>query len=156
MISVIVETTKNQNFRYNCLYSILLWTGDYLTYETKFTQSGKGNPLCKICKTENESICHIIAICSSLSEIRSRILQEISELCLHTKTEINLKNISENPETLTQFLLDQSSFNLENRIHISDPVLNNFYHLSRDLRFSLHSARMRKLTNLQDLHTVVT
>ena len=48
-------------------------TGDYLTYQRKFDQSGSGSPLCRICRSENETISHIIGTCGGFSEIRSRI-----------------------------------------------------------------------------------
>ena len=35
-------------------------TGDYLTYERKYEESGQDSPICKICKSENESISHIL------------------------------------------------------------------------------------------------
>ena len=127
-------------------------SGDYLTYQTKFDQSGKGSPLCKICRTENETISHIIANCPAYSETRLRILQEFSELCLLTKSKINFQDTLDNPETLTQFILDPTSFNLEKRVNISDPVIEPLFKLSRALCFSIHTNRIRRLQNLQDLN----
>ena len=126
-------------------------SGDYLTYQTKFDQSGKGSPLCKICRSENETISHIISICPAFSDIRLRIFQEISVLCLRSKSKINFQDTLHNPENLTQFILDPTSFNLEKRVHISDPVIEPLFKLSRDLCFSIHTERMRQLKNLQDL-----
>ena len=40
-------------------------TGDYLTYERKYNQSGQGNPNCRICESESETICHIVSQCSA-------------------------------------------------------------------------------------------
>ena len=51
-------------------------TGDYLTYQRRYQESGKGNPTCKICGLENESICHIITQCPAYKSIRDRILEE--------------------------------------------------------------------------------
>ena len=55
-----------------------LLTGDYLTYKRKFDESGKGNPICRLCRTESESICHIVAICPAYNVIRNKIVEEMS------------------------------------------------------------------------------
>ena len=88
-------------------------SGDYLTYQTKFDQTGQGNPLCKVCRTENETISHIISSCPAYEEKSSKILEELSGLCLLTKNEMNLQEIRSNPKILTQLILDPTSFNLE-------------------------------------------
>jgi len=82
-----------------------LLTGDYFTYESKFIQTGKGTPTCKICQTESESICHIVANCTEYNQVRSRISTEIKVLCI----KINLQEINkifENSSIFTQFVLD--------------------------------------------------
>ena len=63
-------------------------TGDYLTYERKFNESGQGNPLCRICHVGNESISHILTNCSAYDTQRNKILKEIEELC-----DLTLNNI---------------------------------------------------------------
>ena len=126
-------------------------TCDYLTYESKFNQSGKGSPLCKICKTENESISHITSVCPAFSNIRTRILQEMREVCLLSKTDINFENLLDCPQTLTQFILDPINFNLKNRVHICDPIVQPLYKLSRDMCFSIHKERMKQLDELNKL-----
>ena len=40
-------------------------TGDYLTYERKYNESEQGNPICRSCRLQNESISHILTICSA-------------------------------------------------------------------------------------------
>ena len=81
-------------------------TGDYLTYQMKFDQSGAGSPLCRICQSDNETICHIISICPQYSATRKRIVDKFDELCLLAKTKMNFKKMSRDPETSTQFILD--------------------------------------------------
>ena len=129
-------------------------SGDYLTYQTKFDQTGQGNPLCKVCRTENETISHIISSCPAYEEKRSKILEELSGLCLLTKNEMNLQEIRSNPKILTQLILDPTSFNLENRVHMSDPAVVPLFKLSRDLCYSIHSQRIRELKKLSSLLTV--
>ena len=55
---------------------------------------------------------------------------------------VKLENILENKKTLCQFILDPASFNLHERIHMSDPVLDQLYKLSIDYCFAVRSARM--------------
>ena len=125
--------------------------GDYLTYQVKYDQTGQGNPICKLCRSENETISHIIGVCSNYDDIRSRIVHQISEVCLHSKTSINFQNIVDNPQTLTQFILDPSSFNLKERIHLSDPIVQELFTLSRDMCYGIHNERMRQLQRLEQL-----
>ena len=124
---------------------IKLLTGDYLTYQRKFEESNQGSPICRICRLENESICHIVAICPAYDMTRQRILKEIAELCLFARSYINIQDILSNPDRLTQFILDPTSFNLQTRVHVSDPITINLFKLSRDLCSSIHSERMNKL-----------
>ena len=97
--------------------------GDYLTYQVKFDQTGQGNPICKLCRSESETISHIIGVCPIYDEIRSRIVQQMPDVCENAKISINFQNIVDNPLTLTQLILDPSSFNLEERIHLNDPIV---------------------------------
>ena len=123
-------------------------TGDYLTYQTKFDQTNKGNPLCKICRNENETICHIMAICPAFNPIRNRIKDEMAELCKASKGNLDFQQISENPETLTQFILDPTSFNLIRRLNLSDPLVVQMFKLSRDICHSIHKTRTKLLEEL--------
>ena len=123
-------------------------TGDYLTYKRKFEESNQGNPICRICRKESESISHILASCSEYRVQRERILKEIRELCLFSRNSLNFEEIKKNQNILTQFILDPTSFNLVTRIHISDPVVPALFKLSRDFCASIHSARMKKLRDL--------
>ena len=125
-------------------------SGDYLTYQVKFDQTKKGTPLCKICRQENETICHIISICSAYDATRTRILKEIAEVCLSSRSQLNFQSILDNPDTLTQFILDPTSFNLQNRVHISDPIVQTLFKLSRDLCFSINKTRMKSLQTLKE------
>ena len=126
-------------------------TGDYLTFQRKYQESGKGNPICKICGLENESICHILTQCPAYKSIRDRILEEFQEICSITQNNFDLEAIRTNPETLTQFLLDPTSFNLKTRVHISDPVVPELFKLSRDYCYAIHSERTRKLEELLNI-----
>ena len=128
-------------------------TGDYLTYLKKYENTNQGNPLCKICHTENESVCHILAICPEYEDIRNRILSEISQLCLLAKIEFDFTKFLSDPEVLTQFLLDPTSFNLTERVHVSDPIVTHIFKLSRDICWAIHSKRMKTLKLLNENQT---
>ena len=74
----------------------------------------------------------------------------MTQLCHSAKHEINLDEILKNPRTLTQFILDPSSFNLSSRVNISDPILTPLFKLSRDLCNFIHTERMKKLQDLKN------
>ena len=51
--------------------------GNYLTYKTKYVQSG-GSPQCRICQSgSDETVAHLISSCQSLAEDRNRRISEI-------------------------------------------------------------------------------
>ena len=54
------------------------------------------------------------------------------------------------PKLMTQFILDPTSFNLTDRIHISDPVVQDLFKLSRDICYGIHSERIRQLQKLKE------
>ena len=97
--------------------------GDYLTYQVKFDQTGQGNPLCKLCRGGNETISHIISVGPTYDELRNRVVQQLSDVCLVSKSSIHLQTIVSDPKSMTQFIVDPTSFNLKERVHISDPIV---------------------------------
>ena len=123
-------------------------SGDYLTHQTQFQRTHKGTPLCKICELENETVSHILAICPYYETTRRRIVSEIFTVCKLAKTQLNTNAIIQDPEDLTQFILDPTSFNLENRVHRDDPIVPMLFKLSRDMCYFIHNARMKRLQEL--------
>ena len=126
-----------------------LLTGDYLTYQKKFDQSnGQGSPVCRLCHQGGETICHILAICPAYEIKRTKMLQEMAKVC--SKSTFDIEDIfsEDNPEYLTQFLLDPTSINLRKRVNISDPIVPDLYSISRDLCNHIHSERMKQLGEL--------
>ena len=120
-------------------------SGDYLTYQTKAQQSG-GSPLCRLCRLEDDCLIHIVASCSKLS--RNRFFQEYKNLCSFSKNQIDFDKILEDRTTLSQFILDPCSFNLEKRIHIDDPIKGALFKQSREFCFSLDKERRSQLNTL--------
>ena len=88
--------------------------GDYLTYEVKSNQSG-GSPHCRSCNTPSpiENMAHILSLCGAYDDIKKRMLPELESVCAQSKSHLDFSKIKQNNETLCQFLLDPTSFNLQ-------------------------------------------
>ena len=127
------------------------------TYEIRANQSG-GAPHCRCCSQPNqlvkpsENLTHILTECAAYSDIRDRIFPEYSLLCQQSKM-ITFEDIYSNKANLCQFILEPCSLNLPNRVSIKDPNLNQFFNLSRDLCFAVHSRRMKILKNKTECST---
>ena len=122
---------------------------DYYTYEKRSDQSG-GSAHCRSCSdtcTDDikpvEDIPHILSSCMAYSDIRERILLEYAQLSV--KSEFDFNCILSDSNRLTQFILDPSSLNLPRRISYSDKNLSDFFKISRDLCYSVHTRRMNIL-----------
>ena len=107
-------------------------SGNYLTFSIRARQTKTGSPLCRICNSEeDETTCHIISRCYALQDIRTRFIPEYTQLCVETKNKIDFNPIMKEDELFCQFVLDPTSLNLSTRVNISDPLLPNFFQLSR-------------------------
>ena len=105
-------------------YHIKMMINDFLTYEVKSQQSG-GSPRCRLCTIDDgkcESISHIISCCPSYHDIRQKIISEMRVICENIKY-INFDSIVSNNQTLTQFVLNASSLNLNPCVNIDDSYL---------------------------------
>ena len=132
---------------------IKMLCGDYFTYEKRSNQSG-GSPHCRSCFLTNqesetpkpsENLIHILTECSAYSHIRDRILPEFSLLCQQSDAKINFDSISLEKATPCQLILDPISINLKSRINVNDPLLRQFFKLSRDFCYTIHTERMKVL-----------
>ena len=117
--------------------------GNLLTYGMKYDQSGTGSPRCRLCNSSYESISHIVTSCPLYSDIRAKILTEFSETISKSQNCLDISYLSSSENTLTQLVLDPSSMNLPNRVHVSDPILPELFTLSRDLCFAICKRRSR-------------
>ena len=123
-------------------------TGDYFTYDIKANQSG-GSPHCRCCSPQtpkNEDILHILTSCEAYAEIRKKLLPEYQNLCMESESKPCFNEISSQTDTLCQFILDPSSFNLKMRVNMNDPVLGLFFQLSRDYCNAINTRRMNILS----------
>ena len=80
---------------------------------------------------------------------------EIKENCITKfitviKNEIIFEEISSNTELLSQFILDPLSLNLKTRVHTSDPLVPEFYKLSRIYCYIMDKTRLRLLKDLEN------
>ena len=132
---------------------IKMLCNDYFTYEKRANQSG-GSPHCRSCSVSDkqteaespaESLTHILTTCTSYSDVRERIFVELSSLCQKTKNKIEFSDLLLDKSKLCQFILDASSMNLECRVNLRDPLLPEFFKLSRDLCYSIHIKRQKIL-----------
>ena len=125
-------------------------TGDYLTYQKKYDQTNQGSPLCRLCdQEEGETVCHILAVCPFYNGKRAKFIEEMKIVCQKITYFDFEDTIGDgSPEKLTQFILDPTSFNLKNRVNISDPIAQEIFEISRNMCNYIHSERMRQLDRL--------
>ena len=128
----------------NSRIHLKMLAGDYFTYDVKANHSG-GSPHCRCCPTPspNENLVHILTNCGAYADIRKKMFPEYENLCDQSKSRILFQEISSENITLCQFILDPASFNLQNRIHLNDPILGSIFKLSRDYCNAINSARMK-------------
>ena len=87
------------------------------------------------------------------ADIRSRIIKEYEELCSQPKSNISFQEIYKANATFGQFVLDPSSFNLKERVHLNDPILGSLMKLSRDYCHAVNATRMNILKTLASMET---
>ena len=138
-LSNIVTTIDVKKLRLHIKFLV----GDYLT--NKKPTDAK----CKLCELSDETIEHIVASCQAYTEIRERISTEMFNICCKSdENTAKLDYWQHNEDTLTQFILDPTSFNLAFRVNINDPIVSSLFSLSRDMCFAIHNERMRHLKTL--------
>ena len=132
-------------------HHLKMLAGDLFTYEKKSEQSG-GSPFCRLCNEEkNESVSHILTYCSTYSDVRLRILEELAYLCKISISNVNFSDLLQNSENLCQFILDPTSINLSSRVNMNDPLLGTFFKTSRDICSSISEQRLKLLSEKQKI-----
>ena len=76
------------------------------------------------------------------------MIPEFEALCLQAKSNFEFEEIRSQPNSLTQFILDPSSFNLKMRINVSDPILPIIFQLSRDYCVAIRTRRINVITSM--------
>lgn len=111
-------------------------TGNYLTMKIRSEQSDTISPHCTLCDLGcDQDYCHLLASCDAFQTERNKLLTQLSLLCEKTKNNILLSEFTYEKETLTQFILDPCSLNLTKRVSMDDPLLPEFFRLSRNFCF---------------------
>ena len=95
---------------------------------------------------------HVVSTCPATSGVRTPILSKIIDLLPLSKTNIDINKLVSNKSTITQFLLDPTSLNLENdvRVHIDDPLSREIMTLSRELCYAIHTERLKILKKMKE------
>lgn len=127
-------------------------TGDYMSFERLANDNAKGDPSCRLCNASCEDIKHILTECRATSDITSRLLPELLNILVSISPQSHiLKLQSLTTKTLTQFILDCGSFNLDNnyRLCYSLPGISQVFRLSRDWCFAVHNKRMKLLKQMK-------
>ena len=124
-----------------------MFTGDYLTYSIRSAQSG-GSPLCRCCSVLPpciEDLEHVLTQCNAYEAIRKRLYDEFKDACEATESNIAFSTFQRSTATLSQFILDPTSFNLTPRINFEDKGLNYILKVSRDFCYAINNERIRIL-----------
>jgi hypothetical protein len=128
---------------YNLLWNIVRMQGLplHLGIVSRVQERTPWSPFCCLCQ-EGETVCHILAICPIHETQRKNFGFKSANF--------NFQDILEedNPETLTQFILDPTSINLKKRVNISDPITHDLFKISSDMWNYVHSERMKQLNEL--------
>ena len=96
-----------------------------------------------------ENTIHILTSSKANNKIRINILEEMKNVVKCSKSAFNFETIEENPERLTQFILDCTSLNLPMRINNCDDACLQIFKLYRDICNKINRTRLEALKNLQ-------
>ena len=71
---------------------------------------------------------------------------------ISSTSHVDIENVIESPQTLTQFLLDCTSDNLQpgQKIMLNDPELQNIFIISRRIIMATHNKRISLLKNSKE------
>ena len=121
-------------------------TCDYLTNDRlAYDQPGR-SAACSLCGSP-DSIKHVLVTCRSTDSVRSRLLPELLNVVVHVQPNCMILNGQQSPDTLAQFVLDCTSFNLPDSVRIPyhNPGTSEIFRVSRDWCYGISSERSRLL-----------
>ena len=141
---------------------IKMLAGDYLTYSRMvLDRKGEGDPSCRMCSNSHspqpvasETLEHILTECIGTAEVRERLFPELLNTLLSVEPDHPFLSLPPKLHTLditlTQFILDCTSFNLPETIRVnqSNSRLPDIFRFSRDFCYAIHGRRMSILKTL--------
>ena len=116
-------------------------TGDVLSQERLNIDQGI-DPKCRLCSAVCENYTHILTQCRGTAEVRQRLHPELLNLVQSVDPGCEITSCVPD-EILTQFIIDPSSMNLQNkyRISILHPRLHEVFSKCRDWCFAIFSIK---------------
>ena len=154
VLSNVVTTSEVRSLRpvIKCL------TGDYYCFSVKAAQTPGVSGHCRICPLQGETdmvtedIVHVISSCVGTREVREEMLENVAQAVTTTKYPIDFQLICSDPSTLTQFLLDNTSMNLQStcRVNINDSASQEIFTQARRMIAAIHAERVRKLKEIKN------
>ena len=126
-------------------------TGDFLTYQRRAKDRNSADSHCRICPATCEDIPHVLTECKGTAEVRQRLLPDLLNIVCSINPNSHLLDYPRvDKKTLTQFILDSGSPNLDNdsRISYDHPSSPEVFRISRDWCFSINNTRNKLLKNL--------
>ena len=81
---------------------------------------------------------------------REKLILDLRIICIKSRSTINFDKIAEDEQLLCHFVLDPTSLNLPTRVQMNDPILGDFFRLSRDFCHLMDKTRTvkRKIKNI--------
>ena len=121
-------------------------TGDFLHAERLALDQKNLSPACKLCPASVESTEHVLMSCKATAETRRRILPNLLNIVAIVQPS-SLILQSPTAQELTQFLLDCTSLNLDERFRVPahNPGISGIFKVARDWCFSVSTACSRLL-----------
>ena len=105
------------------------------------------DPVCKLCKQQEEDIVHMLLYCPLLSEIRTSHYTELRDFVSnHLGPEIWSSTFSKR-ENIVQLIIDCRGFS---HLFEDGDIIHKIERLSRNLCYKLHTKRLSILRNMED------
>ena len=125
---------------------IQLLAGDFPHNEV-IGRHGNSDPRCSICPGPVESTQHLLTECSATAAVRERLLPELLNVIADIHPTHGLLDHTVSNINLTQFILDPTSANLNNRFRISPQHIRlaEIFRISRDWCYAVTSSRKKQL-----------
>ena len=100
-----------------------------------------------------EDIVHVIAGCAGTRTVREEMLENVALAVKTTTNPVDFQLICGDQNTLTQFLLDNTSMNLLNtcRVNINDCASQEIFVQSRRMIAAINAERVRKLKEMKNI-----